>query len=203
MRTYRERRFLARSMRDVGQALHSLNKVLLAFAFIIVFFISLSVFGVNFSSSLTSFYTIGIAASFIFKSTATRVFDSIMFLFVTHPFDTGDRCFIDTENLVVKKMGLLATVFTRADGTETYYFNSQLFTKFITNARRSDKTGELCTLFVSFKTSLEKIDELEKCMNDWLATEENRWYQPQTSVVFQRIENQNFMEIALAIPHNR
>jgi Na+/H+ antiporter NhaC len=70
-------------MRDVGQALKSLNHVLLVFAFIIVFFISLSIFGVEIGSSITSFYTIGIAASFIFKSTATRMFDSIMFLFVT------------------------------------------------------------------------------------------------------------------------
>jgi hypothetical protein len=32
---------------------------------------------------------------------------------------------------VVKKMGLFATVFTRSDGSETYYFNSLLFTKFM------------------------------------------------------------------------
>ena len=47
------------------------------------------------------------------------------------PYDTGDRCFIDNENLVVKKMTLFATIFTRSDGTETYYFNSQLFNKFM------------------------------------------------------------------------
>jgi len=35
------------------------------------------------------------------------------------------------ENLVVKKVGLFATVFSRADGTESYYFNSQLFSKFM------------------------------------------------------------------------
>jgi hypothetical protein len=38
---------------------------------------------------------------------------------------------VTDENLVVKKMGLFATVFTRADGTETYYFNSQLFNMFM------------------------------------------------------------------------
>ena len=47
------------------------------------------------------------------------------------PYDTGDRCFIHNENLVVKKMTLFATIFTRSDGTETYYFNSQLFNKFM------------------------------------------------------------------------
>lgn len=38
---------------------------------------------------------------------------------------------VTDENLVVKKMGLFATVFTRADGTQTYYFNSQLFNMFM------------------------------------------------------------------------
>ncbi len=57
---------------------------------------------------------------------------------INSPFDTGDRCFIDGENLVVKKMGLFATTFIRADGTQVYYFNSQLFVKFISNIRRSD-----------------------------------------------------------------
>ncbi|KAG2013465.1 hypothetical protein CC2G_010377 [Coprinopsis cinerea AmutBmut pab1-1] len=130
VRTYRERRFLSRALRDAGEAVKTLDRILLAFALIILFFISLSVFGVEVGDSLSSVYSIFIAASFIFKSSASRAFDAIMFLFVTHPYDTGDRVFVDNENLVVKKMGLFATIFTRADGTETYYFNSQLFNKF-------------------------------------------------------------------------
>lgn len=83
VQTYRERRFLSRSMRDVGQALRSLDHVLLFVAFIILFFISLSVFRVDIEKSLSSVYTLGIAASFIFKNTAKNIFDAIMFLFVT------------------------------------------------------------------------------------------------------------------------
>ncbi|KAI5124783.1 hypothetical protein M0805_005417 [Coniferiporia weirii] len=201
-KAYRERRFLSRSMRDVSTALRSLNQVLLFFAFVVLFFISLSVFHVNITESLSSVYTLGIAASFIFKTSASNMFDAIMFLFVTHPFDTGDRCFIDAENLVVKKMGLFATVFARSDGSETYYFNSQLFSKFITNARRSGKTSESCTLQIAWRTPLEKIDELEKRLNEWLSTEENRWFQPSTSITLQKIENQRYLEITIGIPHN-
>lgn len=113
LKVYKERRFLSRSMRDVGEALKTLDGMLLFMAFLILFFISLSVFGVNIESSLTSLYTIGIGASFIFKNSASNAFDAIMFLFVTQcvvpihfsvqrmltgsrsPFDTGDRCFID------------------------------------------------------------------------------------------------------------
>jgi len=83
VKVYKERRFLSRSMRDVGVALRTLNHILLFFAFVILFFISLSVFGVQVGDSLTSVYTIGIAASFIFKNAASNAFDAVMFLFVT------------------------------------------------------------------------------------------------------------------------
>ncbi|KAI0260914.1 Mechanosensitive ion channel-domain-containing protein [Gloeopeniophorella convolvens] len=202
LKVYKERRFLSRSMRDVGAALHTLDIILLFFAAVILFFVSLSVFDVSIGSSLTSVYSLGIAASFIFKNAASNAFDAIMFLFVTHPFDTGDRCFIDEENMVVKKMGLFATVFARSDGTETYYFNSQLFQKFITNCRRSDKTSETLSMQVAWRTPFEKLDALEKCMNEWLARDENRWYVPSTSVTLQHIKYQRHLEITIGIAHN-
>ncbi|KAG2345149.1 hypothetical protein BDR05DRAFT_909272 [Suillus weaverae] len=202
LRVYKERRFLSRSMRDVNAALKTLDQILLLFALVILFFISLSIFGVNVTQSLTSVYSLGLAASFIFKNSASNVFDAIMFLFVTHPFDTGDRCFIDNENLVVKKMNLFATVFARSDGTETYYFNSQLFTKFITNVRRSDKMAEACTIQVAWRTPQAKLDALEEKLNTWLSTEENRWFQPTTSVVLQNISYQRYLECTIGISHN-
>ncbi|KAF7978317.1 hypothetical protein HWV62_929 [Athelia sp. TMB] len=202
LRVYKERRFLSRSMRDVGAALRTLDQILLFFALVVLFFISLSVFGVNVASSLTSVYSLGIGASFIFKNAASNAFDAIMFLFVTHPFDTGDRVFIDDENYVVKKMGLFATVFTRADGTDTYYFNSLLFTKFITNVRRSGKMFENLTMQVAWKTPLEKLDELERRMNEWLQTEENRWFETSTSLTFQTIDFQRHLTITMAFGHN-
>ena len=116
LKVYKERRFLSRSMRDVGVALQTLDQILMFFALVVLFFISLSVFGVDVGSSLTSLYSLGIALSFIFKNAASNAFDAIMFLFVTQyvmicpsqsrnvtdqgrsPFDTGDRCFIDGQS---------------------------------------------------------------------------------------------------------
>lgn len=83
MKIYRERRFLSRSMRDVSVALETLDHMILLFALVILFFISLSVFGVNIDNALTSIYTIGIGASFIFRNAASNAFDAVMFIFVT------------------------------------------------------------------------------------------------------------------------
>ena len=103
LKVYKERRFLSRSMRDVGAALKTLDRILLFFALIILFFISLSVFGVDVGKSLTSVYSIGIAASFIFKNAASNAFDAIMFLFVTQYVlraVEGDSCALSREDLV-------------------------------------------------------------------------------------------------------
>lgn len=109
-------------MRDVGEALKTLDNILLFFAGVIVFFISLSVFDVNLGDSLTSVYSLFIAASFFFKNAASSAFNSIMFLFVTQwvlrtifynnhalivssPYDTGDRVFIDRKISNVQNFG--------------------------------------------------------------------------------------------------
>ncbi|KAF8305933.1 hypothetical protein DL93DRAFT_2181438 [Clavulina sp. PMI_390] len=201
MKVYKERRFLARSLKDVGAALVTLDWIMLAAATVMLFFIALSVFNVQITKLLTSFYTLGIALSFIFKNSAANGFDAVMFLFVSHPFDTGDRCFINGENLVVKKMGLFATIFTRSDGTHTYYFNTQLTNVFIINARRSNKSAESCTIQIDWRTPLSKIDELEKAMNHWIDTDENRWFNT-TSIMLQSISYQRSLEMTIGIAHN-
>jgi hypothetical protein len=85
--------------RDISAAIQTLDRILLFFAAVILFFsepsssiflicadvslVSLSVFGVAIGDSLTSVYSLGIAASFIFKNAASSAFDAIMFIFVT------------------------------------------------------------------------------------------------------------------------
>ena len=88
------------------------------------------------------------------------------------------------------------------------------------NARRSDvslvctsrptweltchpqKTAELCSLSIDWRTPLEKLDELEQCLNGWLAKEKNSWFQPSTGVALQHIKNMRWLEITIGIPHN-
>ncbi|KAG8902323.1 hypothetical protein FRB99_004631 [Tulasnella sp. 403] len=210
LKVYKERRFLAKSLRDVSAAVNTLDTIMLTGFLIILIFITLPIFGVSISSSFSSIYTVFIAASFIFKNAASNAFDSIMFLFVTQyaafnfllPFDTGDRCFIDNENLVVRKMGLFATTFIRADGSQTYYFNSMLLTKFINNARRSATMAENLEMQVSWRTPQWKLDKLEKRMNEWIDSDEKRWFKSGTSVSFSKIDFQRALTVTIGIGHN-
>ncbi|KAE8266676.1 hypothetical protein A4X09_0g5671 [Tilletia walkeri] len=114
--TYKERRFLARSVQDVHHAVSTLDKVILCVAALVLLFEALAIFKVNIQKMVTTVFTLGLAFAFIFKQTASNVFDSIVFLFVTHAFDTGDRIMLGKQIMVVKRMSLLSTQFTLADG---------------------------------------------------------------------------------------
>lgn len=55
---------------------------------------------------------------------------------------------------------------------------------------------------VAWRTPLEKLDQLEKSLNGWLATEEHRWFEPSTSVTLQNIDFQKHLALTIGIGHN-
>jgi len=61
---------------------------------------------------------------------------------------------------------------------------------------------ENLTMQVAWRTPLEKLDALEKNLNSWLATEKNRWFEPNTSITFQHLDFQRYLEITIGIAHN-
>ncbi|KAL8498889.1 hypothetical protein ACS0TY_022017 [Phlomoides rotata] len=53
--------------------------------------------------------------SVLFGNTCKTIFEAIIFVFVMHPFDVGDRCVIDGAQMVVEEMNILTTVFLKPD----------------------------------------------------------------------------------------
>ena len=49
---------------------------------------------------------------------------------------------------------------------------------------------------------MEKLDALEGCMNEWLQTEEHRWFEPSTTIALQHIHYQRHLELTIGIGHN-
>ncbi|GAB5592855.1 hypothetical protein Unana1_07755 [Umbelopsis nana] len=171
IRIYKERKLLSASMRDLSQASGKLDKILLTIAVIIWAVIVCASFGINVGTSLMPLWTMFVAVSFIFGNSAKDMFESIIFVFVTHPYDIGDRVFIGAENWSVKSMGLLITTFTKWDGTIVYVKNSVLAPQYIFNVSRSGPMGESIDIHLHFKTPMWKFDALRDQMQEWYNTE--------------------------------
>lgn len=201
LETYKERRFLMKAISDTNHAVGQLDLIFLILAFVLIMFEAFAIFNVDVSKTLTTFYTLGIAFAFIFKESAQNVFDSIIFIFVTHAMDTGDRIMLGDAVMVVTKMSLLSSEFTLADGTDMYVANSVLAAMMIVNLRRSGYQWENFTIQVDMKTTLEQLDAVEQDLCHWLATEPERLFEPSTALVPQSINYMRYIEISVGMTH--
>lgn len=117
---YREHCFLETSLRHSSQAIGKLDNMLKIFMFIILLFICLSVFQVDTTKQMAALISIWVGSLFAIGGTIKDLVENLIFLFITHPYDTGDRVDIDGDSFTVKEFHLTTTILTRVDGKEIY-----------------------------------------------------------------------------------
>jgi len=96
---------------------------------------------------------------------------SIIFLFIKHPYDVGDRVKVDDDTYTVKEIRLLSTIFLDSDNAMVQAPNTVLNGKFLINFRRSPEMSEPFTFDVSYDTSFEQIEALRGRMIAFLSNE--------------------------------
>lgn len=92
---FRERRALALTLNDTKTAVNKLHQMVNVIVGIIIVIICLVILGIATSKFLLFISSQIIVVAFIFGNTCKTIFEAIIFLFVMHPFDVGDRCEID------------------------------------------------------------------------------------------------------------
>jgi small-conductance mechanosensitive channel len=96
---------------------------------------------------------------------------SIIFLFIKHPYDVGDRIKVDKTVYTVKEIRLLSTIFLDGDNALVQAPNVVLNSEFIINFRRSPEMSEPFTFDVAYHTSFEQIEALRGRMIAFLSNE--------------------------------
>lgn len=71
-----------------------------------------------------------------------NMFESMLFLFVIHPYDVGDLLLVDLEQVRVKKISLLYTELVRWNGERVFAPNTTLSATKVTNLTRSKTKAE-------------------------------------------------------------
>ena len=199
---YKERRVLAHAMNDLNHAVKSLDLILFIIATIFVLFEALQIFKFNIQQSIASFYSLGIAFAFVFKESAQNVFDSIIFLFVTHPFDTGDLVVINGQPVFVKRLSLLFSQFITTTGMVMFVSNSVLASQSVTNYRRSDHQYEETHLQFAYDTPLEKLDAVMEDINHWIASDEEHRFVYPSRMIWHKLEYSRIIDVSVGVLHS-
>lgn len=197
---YLERKSLAHSLNDTKTAVKQLHQIANAIVSVIMIIVILLVLGIATSHVILLVSSQLVLAGFIFGNTCKTVFEAIVFVFVMHPFDVGDRCVVDGVQMIVEEMNILTTVFLRYDNEKIYYPNSALATKPISNFYRSPEMGDSVEFTVDASTSIEKIGALKERIVKYLESKPQHWH-PKHSVVVLDIQNLSTMKMALYTQH--
>ena len=180
----RERKSITASLKDLDSVVSKLDAVLFFVVFIIFVLSLITLVSTSAAGVLTSAGSTVLALSWLFSATAQEFLQSVIFVFVKHPFDVGDRVTIygNTGSMMrgddyfVKEISLLYTEFKKMEGHVVQAPNSYLNTLFILNMRRSGGLAEAVPLTIRFGTTIEQIDALRSRLLEFVK-DEKREYQ--------------------------
>ncbi|CAZ85064.1 unnamed protein product [Tuber melanosporum] len=178
----RERKAITASLKDLDSVVSKLDDVFTFLVTVAVILIFLSLISKSTAGVLTSASSSVLALSWLFSATAQEFLASIIFVFVKHPFDVGDRVDVyntgagTVDTFFVKEIALMYTEFKKLEGHVVQAPNSLLNTLFILNMRRSGALAEAIPIVCKFGTSLEQIEELQERLLAFVKFE-NREYQ--------------------------
>jgi hypothetical protein len=146
---YEERQNITKSMRSNAFLLKKLSRILLTMGIVIAALLCTPFLDVGVTTAWAGFLGLFSALSFASQSLARTCFDSMIFIFVMHNFDIGDRLIIDGDTLIAEFIEIFTCHFSKLDqkGGKTllYIPSSSLFSKTITNisrAKRREKNAE-------------------------------------------------------------
>lgn len=181
----RERKSITASLKDLDSVVSRLDAVLFFIVCVVTLLVFLSLISTSAAGVLTSAGSTILALSWLFSATAQEFLQSVIFVFVKHPFDVGDRVTIygntgDTmkgDDYFVKEISLLYTEFKKMQGHVVQAPNSYLNTLFILNQRRSGGLAEAVPVIIKYGTTIEQMEALRQRLLEFVRTEK-REYQP-------------------------
>ncbi|XP_050220241.1 mechanosensitive ion channel protein 10-like [Mercurialis annua] len=196
VKVYKGRKALAHALGDTKTAVIQLNKLVTGILIIVTFIVWLLLMEIATTKVLVLLSSQLVVVAIIFGNTCKTIFEAIIFVFVMHPFDVGDRCVVDGVPLLVEEMNILSTVFLKLDNEKIYFPNSVLATKPISNYYRSPDMGDTVEFSIDFATPTEKIGLLKDKVKHYLERNPQHWHRNH-SVVVREIENENNLRMAL------
>ncbi|KAI0471687.1 hypothetical protein GGR56DRAFT_85089 [Xylariaceae sp. FL0804] len=173
---HREKKAIAASLKDLDSVITKLDRVFFVCIIIITIVIFISIFSSSSSAALTSAGTAVLGLSWLLQATAQEFLQSIIFVFVKHPFDVGDRITVygstgatlTGDDYYVTEISLLYTEFKKMEGHMVQAPNSVLNEVFILNHRRSGQLADVFELRMKYGTSPAIIKELEARMTEYV-----------------------------------
>ncbi|KAI0768432.1 hypothetical protein BC629DRAFT_1583550 [Irpex lacteus] len=182
MEFHREQLSLEHSMQDLDSAVGRLDNILMSVYVVVAILIIAVALEAQLVTLITGAGSFFLGLSWLIGGALAEVLTSIIFLFVKHPYDVGDRICVDKEIYTVKEIRLLSTILLDSNSC---YVQAP-------NVGMNAKMSEPFTFDVAYSTTFEQIERLRELMVSFLNSE-RREFLPQFDVLVVDIPDQSKM----------
>ncbi|KAL3133145.1 hypothetical protein ABBQ38_007040 [Trebouxia sp. C0009 RCD-2024] len=158
---YKERKNLAYTLQDARGVVSKLELIMGVMMHVLFVFFYLIIFDVDVNKVWLSFSSVFLAFVFVFGNSLRNMYESVIFLFVMHPYDVGDALFISGDWCQVEEIALQYTQVVRYDGVKIWYPNYVLCAGAVMNITRSAKRWESFKVSVDISTPPSAFEAVE------------------------------------------
>jgi small-conductance mechanosensitive channel len=157
---YERRRDLARSLASTNSVLATLESITLSALYVVLVFVVLGIFDQNILEMWFTVSSMFLAFVFMFGNSIRQLFESVIFIFIIHPFDVGDAVLINGVRHKIQNISILTTETTKWNGHVIYYPNSVLNANPMINLTRTKSYTDEQTWVVDLHTPQRVFEAL-------------------------------------------
>ncbi|KAL0055259.1 hypothetical protein WJX82_009568 [Trebouxia sp. C0006] len=194
---FKERANLSVQLKDTKTVVGRLESVVGLILHIVAIFLYLIIFDVPLEKTWVAFSSIVLAFAFVFGNSVKTLYESIIYLFVVHPFDVGDKIIVETVTSKVEEITLNATIVRRSDGGRMWYSNTKLAASNLINVSRSDAKCESFKFMVDISTPASVLDSTSQALQAHMDENSTEYKSGSLSVSFST--NDDPLKVQLAV----
>lgn len=197
---YHEHDLLATAMASNDDLINRVDTLGFVLVLVVTIALCLPIFDVDIATSVFALASTIMAAKLAFSDSIVAIFSSIIFIFVSHPFDVGDVISVDGTKYSVKSIGWWVSSFYGDGGKLVYISNRTLEGASIGNIRRSGPQTENIVMNLHMKTTKDQIQKLEDHLNEFL-TQRPRDFIDTTRIDVVELVNEQNIKLKMGIRH--
>lgn len=177
-----------------------LDSLLMFVVFIFTGIMSIPIFEMNMINFIVAIGSSFVTIKFFIQGSLKSILNTIIFIFVQHPFDVGDQVDIKGIRYCVKRIGWSTTTFSDKQAHLTYISNCTLVDEKIINYRRSGPQSQIVCFKIAGDTSNGKLKCLQEALKIFLS-KHPRDFADTCIVTINRMIDRDRLEIRYLIKH--
>ena len=201
-----ERKHINSSLQDLDEVVGKLDKIFESLCFLLTLVGAITLLLTETIGIFASLAGTLVACSWLCAASAQDFFQSVVFVFIKHPYDVGDRIYVygnaghslQGDEFFVKKVSLLYTEFRKLEGLVVQAPNNYINTLFIMNARRSGKVAETIPFRLREGTTAEDIDRFKQRALDYV-TAKQPGFKPNLFIEALKLDDTNQVSVNIVI----